>query len=50
MTSNPLVSLAPWMLRAAWSLVAILTAHLAGRFIARSVCRKLSALASRTEW
>ena len=40
----------PWLQRLILSLVAILTAYLVGRFISRTVCRRLVAWASKTAW
>lgn len=50
MTTESLSHLPPWIIQAAWSLIAVLTAYLAGRFIARDVCRRLSAMATKTAW
>jgi small-conductance mechanosensitive channel len=50
MTLESLLYLPPWVSQAAWSLVAMLTAMLAGRVIAQTIGRRLSAWASKSSW
>ena len=50
MTAESLWSLPVWAHRLAWSLISILAALLLGQFIARTVCRRLAAWASKTTW
>jgi small-conductance mechanosensitive channel len=50
MSDPSLYPLPSWIYQVLWSLIAVLTVYLLGRFLARTVCRRLREWASHTAW
>ena len=50
MTLEELSYLPEWMVQALWSVIAVLTAYLIGRFVTRTVCQRFSVWVPKTGW